>query len=193
MKRKSSILVLILTLALTTSLLTGCASLFSIWSWDSVGSDIQPSYEEITNPTSENQTGEDDNFEDETTLFNSISIVYAPPEFLEQADYYDFTVDESDYQIQALITTESILSDFSVYNLDLQDVSEQGDLYYIGDKIYELEELTADKPLVLRFTLMGIMPTVGISYRVGDELYVLGLNSSGKDGSLIFSEIFIEE
>lgn len=80
--------------------------------------------------------------------------------------------------------------DFTLLNLTLEDIDDEGNVTYDVEEVYKLEELTAAEPLCADMPMIpDAVPNSGVKYtdEAGVDHY-LALNQSGYDGSLFFTE-----
>ena len=80
--------------------------------------------------------------------------------------------------------------DFTLLNLTLEDIDDEGNVTYDVEEVYKLEELTAAEPLCADMPMIpDVVPNSGVKYtdEAGVDHY-LALNQSGYDGSLFFTE-----
>ncbi|HHX36690.1 MAG TPA: hypothetical protein GX717_01755, partial [Clostridiaceae bacterium] len=101
-------------------------------------------------------------------------------------------VDDGEYQIPVFLQTEIPLTDVSIYRLTMDHVDESGTAIFHGETECNLPELNIQKPLVIRMTMVGTVPNVGIGYSLGEQRYTYGIAMSGMDGSLYLEEIILE-
>lgn len=99
----------------------------------------------------------------------------------------DDTAPSIDAVFCALVPVEN----FAVVSLLLQETVENGtDPQFSVTKLYEHGTLTPDQPLNVTLTVYGAIPTYGVSFTDpnGTER-LFGVTVSGKDGSLVLTEI----
>lgn len=121
----------------------------------------------------------------------SVLIDYASDELLARTDaYYECIMEASEYQIKAAVTTNIPISDLKVLSLNYADTSPDGIMRFdIAGELYSLDELNAEKPLVIGLSLEGIAPTAGISYTDADgteKFYAISM--SGENDNLLLME-----
>lgn len=120
-----------------------------------------------------------------------LTIDYASEDLLAQPDnYYECIVTESDWQVKAVITTNVPVKNLKVVSLNYEDTGADDVMnFQIAEELYSLDELTAEKPLVIGTEFAGIVPTLGITYtdETGTEK-LLAIDMSGENDSLLLSE-----
>jgi len=125
--------------------------------------------------------------------FEYLYIDVASPEFLtHKEEYIECVVDDGEYQIPVFLQTEIPLTDVSIYRLTMDHVDESGTAIFHGETECNLPELNIQKSLVIRMTMVGTVPNVGIGYSLGEQRYTYGIAMSGMDGSLYLEEIILE-
>lgn len=108
-------------------------------------------------------------------------------------EFSDPVYNNKTYQNSILIVTDSPISKVKIIDAELGEET-NGDLsgFHTKAEIYELPELTAEKPLIYNTEFPGDMPSRLISYvdATGEEK-IFSLSMSGEDGSLVTTPAFI--
>lgn len=108
---------------------------------------------------------------------------------LETVDYEMFVADDGDTAAEIIFMSEQGVTDFELMSLTIHEVYDDGTVSYSAEPIYTLDVLTPVRPLVVRMTFPGDIPTYGISYVDEDgAIHRLTLEISGKDGTLLLKE-----
>jgi len=108
--------------------------------------------------------------------------------------YFEYAADASEYQSSVLIAASEgyILSDFQVIALEYTETSDSQFGFIIIEELFSVEQLTAEKPLLLHLELPETIPWIGISYiNAQNESVYQSITMSGLDGSPVLSEIEI--
>ena len=104
--------------------------------------------------------------------------------------YDEYAAYSGEYEADILFVTERTLRNFKILSISLEDVSEDGTAVFAVTELFEENPLTTERPLMVRTSFPGDMPTNGISYTDGSgETRYFSVSESGFDGSLILSEI----
>ena len=93
-----------------------------------------------------------------------------------------FAAAEGPYAVQLLLSTDRPVRELQIRRLT--PTTEEGELRFREEELYGLEELRAEKPLLLTLTFPGDLPTNGLRYVDADgtpRRFAIGL--SGEDGS----------
>lgn len=112
--------------------------------------------------------------------------------FASDADvsvYDEFIADTDEAQEKILFMANSTVKDFQVLSLSLEDVDENGKVTFSTEKLYGLDALTPEHPLMVSMTIYGTIPHYGISYvdeNGAARSFAVGI--SGMDGSLMLQE-----
>lgn len=82
------------------------------------------------------------------------------------------------------------ISDFTVLNITITGITEDGDLIYTSSTAYEGGSYKSGDELILEMSFPGDIPNYAISFvdSAGEE-HVLTVSESGNDGSIVLSEI----
>lgn len=120
------------------------------------------------------------------------AIVYAEPaeEVLSlYSDYDEFVADKTEPQVKVAFSTDSLVENFKVLALSLEDVDENGQMTFSEKQLYTLDSLTSGRPLVVTMTFYGSVPRYGISYvdQNGTERR-FAVEMSGEGGSILLRE-----
>lgn len=107
---------------------------------------------------------------------------------LPASGYDEFTAYEGEYQVSLVFTTERALRDFKFLSVSFADTDESGAVFFNTEELYAQDELTSERPFVVRTSFPGDMPTNGVSYidENGVTQY-FAVGDNGYDGSLVFS------
>ena len=104
--------------------------------------------------------------------------------------YDEYAAYSGEYEADILFVTERTLRNFKVLSISLEDVSDDGTAVFAVTELFEENPLTAERPLMVRTSFPGDMPTNGISYTDGNgETRYFSVSESGFDGSLVLNEI----
>ena len=105
------------------------------------------------------------------------------------ADYDEYAAYSGEYEADILYVTERTLRNFKALSISLEDADEDGTAVFAVTELFEENPLTPERPLLVRTSFPGDMPTNGISYtdESGETRY-FSVSESGFDGSLILSE-----
>lgn len=115
--------------------------------------------------------------------------------YLEAADgavAYQVTLSDDEYATSVLFTTEKPVTNFTLLELSLQEMTEDGKPIFSATPL-EVDGLpqvmTAETPIAVQMTFFGDLPGYGFSY-VDDNGYGrrIALLQSGYDGSIILNE-----
>ncbi|MDO4531442.1 MAG: hypothetical protein Q4C06_05625 [Bacillota bacterium] len=103
---------------------------------------------------------------------------------------YDvFIADESEDHTEIAFIAEGNVQDFRFLGLNVEDVLEDGTLLFTTEALYHAEVFSPEKPLVVKMTFWGTMPTYGISYvNEKGETKNFTVEMSGMDGSVYLGE-----
>lgn len=124
--------------------------------------------------------------------FTTPAVIILPiEEGLEGAANYDiFDADEYEEQAQVVLMAKREVKDFKVLALEFVSANDDGEIVFDKKEIYTSKNLSPKRPLLLRMTFFGTIPSYGISYVDGDgETKTFGISESGKDGSLQLIDI----
>ena len=118
----------------------------------------------------------------------NVSVSYADADTLSKyPSYLEYNDDYGETHI--LIVPDATVYDFKIVNVGFDEVGNDIKLK-ITDTVYSAEELSPEKPIRAYISLGETIPIRGISYRnKNGEVKSYGLGISGKDGSLILTEI----
>lgn len=115
------------------------------------------------------------------SYFNPITLESITKDAVNETEHHVFIKEESEYTQYLLLTPSEELSDISLTLMELTD-----DGLVPGEKLYTLDKLDADKPLVVGVVFYGDFTTYGLSFKgtSGNECNYI-IYTSGKDGSVI--------
>ena len=118
-------------------------------------------------------------------------------ELTDASSYYEgyllytdeYAAYSGEYEADILYVTERTLRNFKALSISLEDADEDGTAVFAVTELFEENPLTPERPLLVRTSFPGDMPTNGISYtdESGETRY-FSVSESGFDGSLILSE-----
>lgn len=103
-------------------------------------------------------------------------------------DFASFAADRTEYGENVLLCAENdAVRDVRVLELEFT-AADEDEFFFTTKELFYLEELTVDRPLLLRVSFPGSIPLYGISYTGADgETVYRSMNMSGMDGSLYLS------
>jgi len=118
------------------------------------------------------------------SYFNPITLESITKDDVNETDYHVFIKEESEYTQYLLLKPSEEISDIS---LSLMEITDEG--LGVGETIYTLDKLNADKPLAVGVVFYGDLTTYGLSFKgaSGNECNYI-VYTSGKDGSVILQE-----
>ncbi|MBQ7974633.1 MAG: hypothetical protein IJ300_02980 [Clostridia bacterium] len=118
------------------------------------------------------------------SYFTPITLESITKNDVNETDCHVFIKEESEYTQYLLLQPSEELSDIS---LSLMEITDEG--LSVGETIYTLDKLNADKPLVVGVVFYGDLTTYGLSFKgtFGNECNYI-IYTSGKDGSVILQE-----
>lgn len=116
---------------------------------------------------------------------------------LDYADGYEgacekFVADEGEYAIDVLIAADKPVTDVKILSLSLNEMDNNMTYSFHAEELYSLDELTPEKPLVVKMVFTGAIPSRGIYYVDDGVEKVYAINVSGMDDSLIFEKVKIK-
>lgn len=109
-------------------------------------------------------------------------------------DVDEFVAHSGEYEVGIVFTTERpAVRNFKVLSISLEEVDNDVALYSVLE-LHTKEALTPERPLLVRTTFPGDIPSNGISYTddTGATRY-FSVSESGFDGSLILNEFIRSE
>lgn len=118
-----------------------------------------------------------------------VSVEWAKDALPGYTDYYEYEADTTEHQVQLLISTEQQLKDFTFLGLYASGTDENHNIIFDIDARYVMVALTPEKPLLVKMTFFGDLPSYGFSYEdeTGQTRY-FSISLSGYDGSIIVNE-----
>ena len=121
----------------------------------------------------------------DTGVLEPISVDYAEEALLNSEDtYHKFTAEDSEYTSWIAFEAKEILE-----NVNIEVLQYNEETYEVDEVLYELTELTPEKPLVAGVVYYGDMTTYGISFKDSNEnMYHYAVYMSGKDGSILLEK-----
>lgn len=118
-----------------------------------------------------------------------VTVLFASDVEMDGLAWEEFLADREEAQEKIVFMTQSTVKDFQVLSLSLENVEENGRVTFSTEKLYALEELTPERPLLAGMTIHGTIPQYGISYVDSNgEKRNFAVEISGMDGSLILQE-----
>jgi hypothetical protein len=118
-----------------------------------------------------------------------VKIQWAEEALANFASYDTFTADESEHQVELLLSSTQPLNNFNFLRVSIDGVDEDGELITTTESIYTIDTLMPDHPLVVTMSFYGDLPSYGISYEdENGETRNFYITLSGKDGSLLLVE-----
>ncbi len=133
-------------------------------------------------PSSEapNAAGADAGAEEQTDHTPSVDIRDGREEDLEEGACWQYTADEDGIYLV-------ISPDDTVYSFKFVAVHvEEGLEYLIGDELYSVDELTPDKPFLVKMMFVGLLPTYGVVFEDAngcERLYTINAKGTGPEES----------
>ncbi len=125
----------------------------------------------------------------ESTAEMPVTALFASDAEGDLPAYDEFIADTDESQEKILFMAHSTVKDFQVLSLSLEDVDENGKVTFSTEKIYSLDALTPERPLMVGMTFYGTIPSYGISYvDENGAARSFAVEISGMDGSLILQE-----
>ena len=116
-----------------------------------------------------------------------VSVDYADEELLGRTDTCDLFVEyDGEFRVDACFTTAETVTDVQFVELVLDEFTEDGAAFHVGETYYRADELTPERPLVIGTVFVGeVVPTRAILYTDAQGVARrYSLNMSGEDGSL---------
>ena len=118
------------------------------------------------------------------SYFTPITLESITKDNVNETECHVFVKEESEYTQYLLLQPSEELSDISLSLMELTDES-----FVPGEKLYTLDKLNVDKPLVIGVVFYGDFTTYGLSFNgaQGNECNYI-IYTSGKDGSVILQK-----
>lgn len=121
----------------------------------------------------------------EETQAMPVTVHWAAEAQSDLQDYEEFVVDATDAQTQILFTSKTPVKEFKLLALTITDVDEDGYPIFETEELFAPEDSTLSRPLLVKLTFHGDLPSYGVSYLdETDTLRLLALSISGEDGSI---------
>ncbi|NLL37724.1 MAG: hypothetical protein GX256_09425 [Fretibacterium sp.] len=121
----------------------------------------------------------------------AVRVEEAGEEFLAQKDAFEeFIDDDTEYQIKVVFSANVVVKDFKYFETTITEVDKDGkEVFDVIKELYSADELSPERPLVIRMSFPGSMPSRGISYvdENGTTRY-FAVCMSGEDGSIFLYE-----
>lgn len=104
-----------------------------------------------------------------------------------------FEADTSESQVAVAVSPDADVHNFKVLSLSYEDVDDAGMPTFTATELYQQEMLSVGTQFVIRFSIMGTIPSYAISYEDAfGNTYYYGLTESGMDGSALLTEIIVK-
>ncbi len=118
------------------------------------------------------------------SYFTPITLESITKDAVNETEYHVFIKEESEYTQYLLLQPSEELSDITLSFMELTDEG-----FVPGEKLYKLDKLNVDIPLVVGVVFYGDFTTYGLSFNgaQGNE-YNYTIYTSGKDGSVILQK-----
>lgn len=91
----------------------------------------------------------------------SVSIEAVEDQVAKAGSYYQYINDENG--IFLVISPNAVIRSFRFVTVQVDD-TELGLIYSISDELYSIDELTQDKPFLVKMQFVGLLPTYGIVF-----------------------------
>lgn len=99
-------------------------------------------------------------------------------------------VDEGEPGTRIRLSFDDNIYDFEILNIQVTDVTDDGDLVYDSESVYKQKSVEAGEEMILQMSFLGDIPNHAIKYKDSDgNEAVLSIYESGYDGSVSFSEM----
>ena len=104
-------------------------------------------------------------------------------------DVDEFVAHSGEYEVGVVFTAERTLQNFKVLSISLEGMGDDGTPVFSVLELYAQDALTPGRPLLVRTSFPGDLPSNGICYTDDDgATRYFSVSESGFDGSLILSE-----
>lgn len=114
----------------------------------------------------------------------------ASESFLSSTKNYHSYKTDGDGYISVLYKTKTTVSNVELFNITLNDEAKG----VKGETVFTLEKLSPDKHLVASTLMLGAVPQMAISFTdANGTIYTYSVNTSGKDGSIVLTELELVE
>ncbi len=129
-----------------------------------------------------------------TQLMDTLKFDNDPPvsgRLVDEMDpeWLSFEAADDEYALPVLFRASEAVQNFQVLALDFPSISDDGEIDFPSEVLYELPELTPEQPLCVTLTFPGDVPSNGISYVDAEgNVRCFSVSLSGMDGSLVVSE-----
>lgn len=136
-------------------------------------------------------TSEDSLPKDSSRVINEgVQISYAYKE-IEAIDTDDkvCVLDDSEYSVFVELNTKDKIEEVCIYSIMMNDIDEDGNAVFEGERLYKYSELMPDESLYLQMCFPGDTPDTGISYKnANGQVKYYSIYMSGYDGSVKLGE-----
>lgn len=144
---------------------------------------------EAENPSFREYEYIDDSVQTKDNPQSDLSIQWVDDDLVDPSQVKEVIVEHSEESTKVLITPHTLLKDFNLLKLELLACDDAGNMTFKTDKLYGMDMLEAEQPIVVSLTFVGDMPEYGFSFTDEEgELRQFYLEISGMDGSLILVE-----
>lgn len=109
-------------------------------------------------------------------------------ENVDLTEYDEFVADDGEMQNRIVFFSDGKAENFKFIGLTFKDMTEEGKIIFEEEILYETESLDKERPLVVKMSFFGTIPSYGISYVSGGEEKRFAVEMSGVDGSIILTE-----
>ena len=124
----------------------------------------------------------------------TVTVNYGSDINLDSGNTISVDISSPDSVSQSLVfRTDAPIKDVRLMTLQMYDVDDDGNAYFLYRVAHEEAQLTADKALEAIVTFWGDFPEYGISYTSGADTYYYAVSVSGKDGSVSLMPIKKEQ
>ena len=120
---------------------------------------------------------------DQADSAQTVSIEYVKEEDIEETLYWYHIEDEDG--IYLAITRETTLRSFRFVAVEAKE-TEFGLQYSIGEELYSINELTAEKPFLVKMQFAGLLPTYGIVFQAennNERFYTINMKGTAPSES----------
>lgn len=124
-----------------------------------------------------------------------VHIDYASQSLLSQPDTFDeFIADDSEFQVKVVFTADEPVEDFQLVTICLQEMPGDEIAFRQDEVLYQMEQLSPQRPLVVGMVFAGDTPNMGVTFVDQEgQTQQATINMSGKDGSLfLMQEKFVD-
>lgn len=124
---------------------------------------------------------------------SNMHIAWATDVQLNDSTLPGFEVATDEPQAAAIVSPNVDVYNFKVLSLTYEDVDSAGNPTFTATELHQQELLAGGTEFVIKFMMMGTIPSYGISYEdASGRTYYYGLTESGMDGSPLLLEIIVK-